>query len=216
MVENIIPFALIVLLLTVTPGIDMALVTRNVAKRGWRAGFSTALGLVSGVFTWGIAAGLGIAAIVATSATVFNIVKILGAAYLIVLGLYYLWQAFKRHSTDLKSELEQLDTDDAPATGTARSHFLVGFMTDVLNPQMGVLYASLLPQFINPAGPVFAQSLLLALIHALIGLVFFTVFSVFLGRVRAYLHKPKVTRAIDGATGVVFIGFGAGLATQSH
>lgn len=225
MPENIASFVFVMLLLTITPGIDLTLVTRSVIHGGLRAGFATTFGIVTGVFAWGTLAGIGVAAIVATSTTVFSIIKFAGAAYLIALGIRYIWLSLKRGRSQSPERLATNESQTSSASTrrhyqigsnhSLRSSFLVGFVTDITNPQMGVLYASLLPQFIRPGESVLVQCLLLALIHACISLMFFVLYSILLNRIRAHILSPRTSRIIDGVTGLVLVGFGARLATQT-
>src|SRR5690349_9970309 len=91
----------IITVLTITPGADTMLVIRNVVARGQRAGYLTALGICSGLFIHATLSALGLSVILVRSATIFEIVKLAGACYLIILGAWSLWQMIRsRHHTE--------------------------------------------------------------------------------------------------------------------
>jgi threonine/homoserine/homoserine lactone efflux protein len=195
-------FVLIAALLTVTPGADMALVTRVALSRGFRAARRTSLGIVSGLFVWAAASALGIAALVATSAQAFTVLKLVGAAYLVALGLVALWTTRRPRA------------EDALERGQARFAFLQGFVNNVTNPKIAVFYSTLLPQFLSADDPVLAKSLLLAGIHAVLGIVWLFAYAWFVARGSTALRRPRVRAWIDRATGCVLIGLGVRLAFE--
>ena len=93
------------------------------------------------------------------------------------------------------------------------AHALVqGLLSNLLNPKVALFHLTLLPQFIRPGDPVLARSLLLAGIHVVVGLVWLSIYTYFLGRLGAMLRRPRVRRVLQGVTGALLIGFGARLA----
>jgi threonine/homoserine/homoserine lactone efflux protein len=191
-------FVVVAAVLTVTPGLDMALVTKNALARGLRGGVTSALGIATGCFAWGVASGIGIAAIVAASTSAFTALRLVGAAYLIFLGAQAIRSTFGRRSEE-------------PAPRRAGSPFRQGLVTNLLNPKIAVFYTTVLPQFIVPGESALAKSILLALIHNVLGLVWLSAYSWGVVRLGALLRRPRVRDALERVTGIVLIAFGVRL-----
>lgn len=189
-------------LLTILPGSDMALVTRNVLAIGRRRTLGTIVGIAGGCVIHATASALGISAVLATSATAFNVMKTVGAAYLIWLGV----QSIRRAGVPA-----------GPATDRAKgrtSPFLQGFLTNILNPKVAIFYLTVLPQFVSPGENVLKRSLLLASIHIAMGLVWLTAYAWFVDRLGGVLTRPKVKAWLERITGGVLIALGARLAWE--
>jgi len=200
---QLLAFTAIAAVITVIPGVDMALVARNVLTHGRRAGYITSLGICCGFSIHAVASALGLSAILMVSATLFAAVKLTGALYLIGLGLLSLRAAFMGgHESD------------ALRTVDARRAFVQGFLSNLLNPKIVVFYLTLLPQFVRPEDSVLARSLLLAGIHAAMGLVWLVIYSYFLGRLSAMFRRPRIRRVFEGVTGAALVGLGARLAWE--
>lgn len=189
-------------LLTILPGSDMALVTRNVLAYGRRRTTMTIVGIGAGCIIHATASALGISAVLATSATAFNVMKTVGALYLVWMGA------------------QSIRTANAPASTTSQSSrgrtspFLQGFLTNVLNPKVAIFYLTILPQFITPGDNVFKRSLLLAAIHIAMGFVWLTAYAWFVDRLGGVLTRPKVKAWLERVTGGVLIALGARLAWE--
>src|SRR5215203_3287494 len=124
-------FTGVAMLLTITPGADMALVTRAALASGRGEAFAVTLGIVSGLMVWATASALGVAALLATSATAFTVLKVAGAAYLVGLGLFTLLRAGEPARREAREPV--------------RSGFTVGLLTNLLNPKIAVFYSSCCP-----------------------------------------------------------------------
>jgi threonine/homoserine/homoserine lactone efflux protein len=189
-------------LLTILPGSDMALVTRNVLAIGRRRTLGTIFGIASGCIIHATASALGISAVLATSATAFNVMKTAGAAYLIWIGV------------------QSIRGARAPASGgTERgkgrtSPFLQGFLTNILNPKVAIFYLTVLPQFVSPGDNVLKRSLILASIHIAMGLVWLIAYAWFVDRLGGVLTRPRVKAWLERVTGGVLIALGARLAWE--
>jgi RhtB (resistance to homoserine/threonine) family protein len=207
---RLIDYALFVLLLTLTPGVDTMLVIRNVLAHGRRAGLLTTAGICCGTLVHGLLSGLGLSLILVQSAEIYAAVKLVGAAYLVFLGLQSLWSVFKpTHHTE-KNEL----TPNAPAK-TAQRAFVEGLFTNVLNPKVAVFYLALLPQYIDPVrDPVLAKSVLMAGMHFVMGALWLSLISAFVGQMRATLTRPSFRRVLEGTAGALMVGFGVRLAFE--
>jgi RhtB (resistance to homoserine/threonine) family protein len=201
---RVLAFAGIAAILTLTPGADTMLVVRSAIVRGRRAGLLTVLGICSGLFVHATLSALGLSVVLVQSARAFEVVKLAGALYLVYLGL----QALRNAARGALVEERPADT-----TG-ARRAFVEGFLTNVLNPKVAIFYLAFLPQFIGPGDPVLAKSILLASIHFVQGLVWLSLVTLFVARMRSVLAQPRVQRVLESVTGLVFIGFGVKLAVS--
>ena len=208
---QVIAFTWIAAILTVTPGADTMLVMRNVLARGQRAGLLTTLGICSGLFFHATLSALGLSFILLRSAAAFEVVKLAGACYLTLLGGQALWRAL-RHGAATPTGGD--GGIIAKRRGGRWRSFTEGLLTNVLNPKVAIFYIAFLPQFIGPSDPVVAKSMALVGIHAALGVVWLSLVTVFLGRMRAVLIRPRIRRAVEATTGAVLIAFGARLAME--
>lgn len=205
--------------LTLTPGADTMLVIRNVLARGQRAGYLTGLGICSGLFVHATLSALGLSLILVRSAALFEVVKMVGACYLICLGIWSIWQMLRTRF--LRTQQPQNEpTPIAPVSPTIQHTANVsgwrsyrdGLLTNVLNPKVAIFYLAFLPQFISPGDPVLAKSLFLAAVHAFLGVIWLSSISVFLGKLRKFVTRPTVQRGLEAVAGTVLIAFGIRLA----
>jgi threonine/homoserine/homoserine lactone efflux protein len=191
-------FALVAGLLTVTPGLDTALVLRAALTQDTRRASATAAGICAGLLVWGVAAAVGVSALLAASTVAYHALRLVGAAYLVWLGLRLLLSAWTGSA----------DGRGAAATGSAWQGFRRGLLTNVLNPKIGVFYVAVLPQFLPEDVPAVARGALLATTHVLLSSVWFALLVLAAGRMRALLARPRVQRGLDGGTGLVLVGSG--------
>ena len=191
-------------LLTILPGADMALVTKNVLSIGRRRTMATIIGICSGCVIHATASALGVSAILATSATAYYVLKTVGAGYLVWIGIQSIRDAGKPTTPALSRTTRH----------QALGPFLQGFLTDVLNPKVAVFYLTFLPQFISPGEPVLRRSLMLAGIHIAMGFVWLTAYAWFVDRIGAVLTRPAVKTWLERVTGGLLIALGARLAWE--
>ena len=187
-------------LLTLTPGLDTAIVLRTAAVEGPMKAAQAALGVICGCLVWGAAVALGLGVLLAASSLAYLILKWAGAAYLAWLGIRLI--------------LKPRSAFDLAKAGAARSGnwWLRGFLTNLLNPKVGVFYVSFLPQFVPAhvaAGPFI---FLLAAIHAVLGVLWFAALIAATSPLKRWLQRATVVRWLDRVTGLVFLGFGLRLA----
>ena len=188
-------------LLTVTPGVDNAMVLRAAATEGARSGAFAALGISLGCLVWAGAVSVGLGALLHASELAYTILKWIGAAYLI-------WLGFKL----LLKPRTQLNETDAAALQAGFAAMRAGFFTNVTNPKIGVFYVTFLPQFIPEGANVALYSFFLASAHVIIGLVWFAALIAATVPIGRLLRRPSVVRTLDRITGGVFIAFGLKLA----
>ena len=201
--QSLIAFVLAAGLVTVTPGLDTALVLRAAASEGRKPGAWAAVGVGAGCLIWGGAVALGLTALLAASTAAYALLRWAGAAYLLYLGVQLL---LKPRSA--------LQIEAAPSA--AGHPFRRGLLTNLLNPKVGVFYVSFLPQFIPAGVNVPAWSFLLASIHVVLGLVWFALLIGAIDRARRWLAQARVIKTLDRLTGCVFVGFGLDLALSRH
>lgn len=196
-VVSLLAFTAAAAVLTITPGLDTALVLRSAAAGGARSGLRAGLGICGGLFAWGAGAAIGLTAILAASDLAFTALKWAGAAYLFYLGVSLLLQPRRVFKA---------------AAGPAPDRALqTGFLTNILNPKVGVFYVSFLPQFIPAGANVAAFSLLLAGVHVALSLIWFAVLIALTAPLGRTLARPGVATWLDRITGGVFLAFGARL-----
>jgi threonine/homoserine/homoserine lactone efflux protein len=196
-------------LLTITPGLDTALVLRTAAVSGGKRAMSAGAGICLGCLTWGFAVSFGLGAVLSASQVGYDSLRIAGACYLVFLGVKMLNQGPLPVPTTTAPD--SASAAKVASNDSAGRWLLRGLLTNLLNPKVGVFYVSFLPLFIPVGVNVAHFSLLLATIHATEGLVWFAVLVVATRSVSAWLRQPRVARTINQASGVVFIGFGVRL-----
>jgi threonine/homoserine/homoserine lactone efflux protein len=190
-------------LLTITPGLDTALVLRTAAGGSPQRAALAGIGIVTGCLVWAVAVALGLGALLAASKLAYTILRWVGAAYLLWIGYQML-----RHP-----RLVYVTSD---ASDKTRGAFVTGALTNLLNPKVGIFYVSFLPQFVPPNVSVGPYILLLGAIHALLGLVWFALLIWATRPIASWLKKPVVVQACDRLTGSVFVASGLGLALGSR
>lgn len=201
-------------LLTITPGVDTAMVLRAAASGGPKAGAGAAFGIALGLLVWGAGAAFGLTALLAASAMAFTAVKWIGAGYLVFLGIRLL---LKTTSAVPGPASEHRDLEPGIRRDErSRGAFRKGFLTNILNPKVGVFYVTFLPQFIPHGADVAAFSLVLAAVHVLLTLAWFALLIAMTAPLGRALARPRVARILDRLTGCVFLGFGVKLALSEH
>jgi RhtB (resistance to homoserine/threonine) family protein len=205
--SQIIAFTIVAAAMTMVPGADTMLVVRNVLRGGRRDGFFTMIGICSGLYVHALLSALGISVILMHSATAFTVLKIIGAGYLVWLGLNSLRSAARGGHFQSVEVVAEVNLTPARC-------FREGLLTNVLNPKVAVFYLALLPQFIGPTDPVLLKSLLLAAIHFLEGILWFAIVVYFVDRSRRFFMKPNLRRWLDTICGTLLIGLGVRLAIQ--
>src|SRR5215208_1513792 len=203
---TLLPYLAAAVTLVLIPGPAQALVLARSVERGRAAGIITALGLDAATMVHSAAAALGLSAILAASAAAFTVVKLVGALYLVWLGLRML----RAPATPAATRVP------APSSGGGGAAALVahGFVTGLLNPKVALFFLAFLPQFVRPErGWVAGQFLLLGAIFAGLDLVWAAVLATAAARARGWLGaSARVTRWRERVTGTVLIALGLRLA----
>ena len=193
------------LLLNITPGQDTLYIVGRTMSQGRRAGLVSVLGIATGSAIHTLAAAFGLSAILATSAMAFTIVKMVGAAYLIYLGVKML-----------------LDRSGTPSAVRAFGHeddraiYRAGLLTNVLNPKVALFFMAFLPQFVDPRiGSRIASFLFLGAVFIFNGTLWCLVLVAGASAMSRRLREsPSMAVLLRRATGILFVGLGARLATS--
>ena len=195
--------------LIVTPGPDTALVLRTAAVEGLRRGAYTSAGICVGLLVWGLAAALGITAVLAASHTAYTVLRAIGAAWLVWLGFNIFFRRPRPPAAEGGAAGSVPDGSD-PAW------FWRGLLSNVTNPKVGVFFITFLPQFV-PAGVAVAPFVaLLVAIHVALSIVWLGLLIVATRSVGRLVQRPSVARTLDRVTGAVLIGAGLRLAAEGR
>lgn len=206
---NIPAFIGVAAFVLITPGPDTALVTKNALIYGRRAGLATSFGVAAGLLVWTIASALGIAAVVHASATAYEMLKLIGAAYLVWLGIQALRTA--GHHAIARQEAQ-----GGTRRVDARRGFRQGLISNLANPKIAVLFTSLLPQFIDHGHHVLLPFLLLGGLFVAMTLTWLSGYALVAAKAGGLLTRPRVKAGLDRITGFVLIALGLRLATESR
>lgn len=200
--DNLVAFVVASVVIIVIPGPSVLFVIGRSLALGRRAGVLSVVGNALGTLPAVLAVAFGVGAIVASSVAAFTVIKLVGAAYLVWLGI----QAI-RHRHDHRTAAAQMP---ASAGKLLRQGFIVG----VTNPKTIAFFVAVLPQFVTPsAGPVWAQLLLLGLIFPTLALVCDSVWALAAGTARTWFARsPRRMSTLSGTGGVMMIGLGGTLA----
>ncbi|WP_367988886.1 LysE family translocator [Vibrio sp. NTOU-M3] len=206
-IANFEAFLIAITILTLTPGLDTALVIRNTSRGGIADGWVTSLGICCGLFVHATFSAIGISAILAQSAELFSLVKMVGAGYLIWLGLVSLKVVFQQHHSHAVDREESLSLNK-------RRAFREGFLSNVLNPKTAVFYLAFLPQFIDSQNSPISQSFLMAGIHFVIAMVWQCGLSGAINYTKTLLNNTNFIKWMEGTTGIVLVLLGVKLLTE--
>jgi threonine/homoserine/homoserine lactone efflux protein len=202
--QALLAFSFAAFLLTITPGLDTALVLRTAATEGPRRALAAALGIGIGCLVWGVAAACGAGALLTASELAYTALKWAGAAYLVWVGGKMLIKP--RDSFEPGAV--------APTGGGAMASLRRGLLTNLLNPKVGVFYISFLPQFVPAGANPATFGVLLAGLHVVMGLIWAGLLIAATAPLAGLLREASVIRWLDRITGGVFIAFGLRLAFE--
>ena len=214
MTTALLGFALAATLVILAPGPDFMLVMRNTVRGGRRAGWVTGCGTLSGLTVWALAAALGLSALLRVSHVAYDVLRFCGAAYLVWLGVTSLI-SFRRNPTDRAGRNADIAALGQAPVRPGRA-YLNGMLSNLLNPKISVFFMAFLPAFV-PAGASASQfSLVLGAWFIAETGVWLAVVAWLADRGVRWLRRPTVQRWLERITGVVLIGFGLRLATESR
>src|SRR5436309_5831704 len=195
------------------PGPDTLVVVRNLLRGGRARATATAFGVLTGLVIWVLAATLGVSAVLRASHTGYDVLRYVGGAYLVWIGVQSLRSRMsRRDETVANVEESTVRGSRGPILG---SGFAAGFATDLLNPKVGVFFVTFLPAFVPPHGDVVAVTLAFGGIFIVGTFVYFALLIRAADRVVGWMRDPRTRRRMDRVAGLVFIGFGIRLATET-
>ncbi len=195
-------FALASAFIVVLPGPDTLVIVRGIVRGGRRRGLTTAAGILCGLALWVAAAVLGLAAMLRASEVGYEVLRVVGAAYLVWLGV----QALRKRGRE---------ADGASSRGgVLRTGFAAGLLTDLLNPKVGVFFVTFLPGFVPHGYAIGPTSLIFGAIFIIETAIYCLVLLILAGRVSGWMSAPRIRRRLDLLTGTVLVAFGLRLATD--
>ena len=203
-------FLLAVLIIAASPGPAIVLILQRAGAHGFRAAVPTVLGLELGLFVWALAAGTGMAALVAASETAFLVLRVAGAIFLAYLGVRAIRSGWRLRGRD--------DTDPLPRVEPPKGHraFAEGLLVQLANPKAAVFLFAFYPQFVPADGPVLAATVALGLIQVSFETVLYLALAAVVGRAAAWFSRTRVRRRLDYASGVVLLALGARVALTAR
>jgi threonine/homoserine/homoserine lactone efflux protein len=199
------------LAMNVTPGLDMAFVIGETLQGGWRAGRWAALGIAGGSLCHGVLVAVGVAALLATAPRVVTVLTVIGAAYLVYVGLRMMRSAGDAPLPARAPGQQQ----PAPAGGDDRSRvFRRGVLGNLLNIKVVLFYLTFLPQFVQPGrAPGWQQLIFLSLLFNALGTSVLLIVAAASGRAAGLVEpRPRVATALNRAAGGILIALALGLA----
>jgi threonine/homoserine/homoserine lactone efflux protein len=195
---------MISILLVVSPGPNGVLILKTVPIHGKKSAIYNVLGIFTATYLHGALSFFGLSAIILSSAQLFMVIKVLGAVYLLFLGIKSLYMLIKKDESIKDSMQNEIKTEKN------KSHtfsFVEGFLTQILNPKVSMFYLAAFPQLIDFKNAVFMDIFLLTSIHATTMLIWFTIFIILLGKSSKAFESKVVKDIVQGLTGTVFIYF---------
>ena len=197
--DALIAFTFAATLLTLTPGLDTALILRTSTVEGTRKAIQAQLGINAGCLAWAAMVAFGLGALIAVSELAYDVLKWCGATYLAWLGAQMLLCPRKKMG-------------DANSTQRTQNWFMRGFFGNLLNPKVGIFYVSFLPQFIPAGHSPILWTFGLVMIHVVLGTLWSSLLIGCTRKLSAILQRENVVKWLDRTTGTVFLLFAAKLA----
>jgi RhtB (resistance to homoserine/threonine) family protein len=205
MFTALVTFTLAATLIVLLPGPDTLVVVRNLIRGGRRTAALTVLGVLSGLAIWVVTAALGLAALLRASRDGYTALRLVGAVYLIWLGVNSFRSRAAAHADELAA------TSPRKLLGVG---YRAGLATDLLNPKVGVFFVTFLPGFVPRGHPVGSTSLMFGAIFVIETAAYFALLLMLASRITRWMGQPAIRRRLDRATGLVLIGFGVRLAAE--
>jgi threonine/homoserine/homoserine lactone efflux protein len=203
-------FLLAVVVIAASPGPAVVLILQRAGAHGFRAAIPTVLGIEAGLFLWALAAGTGMAALVAASETAFLVLRVVGAIFLVYLGVKAIRSGWRLRGRD---DAEPLPKVDAPKGHRA---FAEGLIVQLANPKAAVFLFAFYPQFIPAEGPVLLTTVTLGAIQVSLETILYLGLAFAVGSASAWFSRTSVRRRLDYASGAVLIALGARVALASR
>ncbi len=211
-------FVIAVVLISASPGPAFALILRRAALHGFRPTVWTVLGLELGLYLWALAAAAGFAAIVAASEVAYLVLRVVGAAVLIYLGVRALRTVWReRHAREPDPVLTEqpVAPGSVPAAPSGPRSFLEAVVVQLANPKAAVFMLAFYPQFVPADRPLFATTAVLALLQVALETALYLSLAAGVARAGSWFRRPRVRRRVEAASGTVLVGLGVRVAASS-
>ena len=189
-------------LLLVVPGPDFVLVTRNALGRGRRAAQDTVVGICAGLGSLALVAATGFAAVIAAAPVMMLVLRVLGGVYLVLLGVVLVRSGWDGPDSRRDAGASRL---------SANSPVCQGFLNNVSNPKALIFYLAIMPGFLVPNVPVFAQTIVVGAVVVLCALVWWTCYVAVVGRMSTFMSRRRVRAGIDDVAGIALAVLGGAL-----
>ncbi|MFI7130833.1 LysE family translocator [Nonomuraea sp. NPDC050153] len=196
-------------LVAMVPGVSTAIILRQTLRAGRGSGMAATLGNETGILLWGLSAAFGLSALLVASQLAYDVMRVVGAVVLVVMGAQALWQARKG------APVTGPEAEGAVVPGW-RGPYLAGVGTCLANPKAAVFAMSFLPQFVPPGQNVPATLATLAVVWVLVDLLWYGLLIWAVAKAKAWLGRPAVRRRLEQISGVVLIGLGVRLVVDSR
>jgi threonine/homoserine/homoserine lactone efflux protein len=206
-------FVVAVFLISASPGPAMALVLRRAALRGFRGAVPTVLGLEAGLYVWALLAAAGFAALVAASEIAYVVLRVAGAAVLIVLGVRALRAAWLQRR-GARAEVPE-PAPVRPARGWWAA-FGEGAVVMLANPKAAVFMIAFYPQFVPADMPLFATTAVLAALQVVLETAFYLALAAGVARAGGWMRRPRIRARLEAVSGTVLVGLGLRVAVTSR
>ena len=203
-------FLLAVVVIAASPGPAVVLILQRAGAHGFRAAIPTVLGIEAGLFLWALAAGTGMAALVAASEPAFLVLRVVGAIFLVYLGVKAIRSGWRLRGRD---DAEPLPKVDAPKGHRA---FAEGLIVQLANPKAAVFLFAFYPQFVPAEGPVLLTTVTLGAIQVSLETILYLGLAFAVGSASAWFSRTSVRRRLDYVSGAVLIALGARVALTSR
>ncbi|MFG2058788.1 LysE family translocator [Micromonospora sp. NPDC048930] len=207
-------FVAAVVLISASPGPAMALIMRRAALKGFSAAVPTVLGLEAGLYLWALFAAAGLAALVAASEVAFIVLRVVGAGFLLYLGV----KAWRTAWCSRRADTGLEGNDSTPSTSARgwSKAFGEGGVVMLANPKAAAFMIAFYPQFVPADRPLFATTALLALLQVVVEIALYLTLAAVVGRAGAWFRRPAVRRRLDAVSGTVLIALGLRLAAETR
>jgi len=214
LVASLPAFVVAVVLISASPGPAMALILRRAALHGFRGAVPTVLGLEAGLYAWALFAAAGLAALVAASEVAFVVLRVVGAGFLLYLGLKAWRTAWRIGKT---GPLQKITEDTSPSLRQSWWRaFGEGALVMLANPKAAAFMIAFYPQFVPADQPLFSTTALLALLQVAVEIVLYLALAAVVGRAGAWFRRPVIRRRLEAVSGTVLIALGLRMAAATR
>ncbi|MET8050327.1 LysE family translocator [Streptosporangium sp. NPDC005286] len=216
LISSLPAFILAVVLISASPGPAMALILRRAALRGFSGAVPTVLGLEAGLYLWALLAAAGLAALVAASEVAFLVLRVVGAGFLLYLGVKAWRSAWRGRETGGVAEEVAVGEPVPGSALTWWKAFGEGLVVMLANPKAAAFMIALYPQFVPADQPLFATTALLAVLQVVIEIVLYLALAAVVGRAGAWFRRPVIRRRLDAVSGTVLVALGLRVAVEGR